>query len=281
MKSLCSSLHLLICNVTGLQVVTESFSRTVNSISVFCTWTFKKFHLENQNDFVGCWLLVSVPPVPHVMPQRLSAAHATASGYKVVCRLVVYTNKAHYTSLLLVRLPLSSWESTRTKSFCGSLWGPPLSTGCKHFDKMTCAEVGNWNWLLPALFLALFLWKTCKVRIRKRFLKQKGFSQFHWANQNSWFCCLNPQTFSQPSLNSSYVQRQALVLWETPPFKFLWYQGSFPGISILPPRSLAWGPTLYDWDPAVRSASRSWTWGENTLVALLFLTWKGERRRRT
>lgn len=68
---------------------------------------------------VGYWSLSLLYPC--VLHQRLSAADATASGYKVLCRMVGYTNKAYYTSVLLVCLPLSSRELKRTKSFCGSL----------------------------------------------------------------------------------------------------------------------------------------------------------------
>lgn len=32
--------------------------------------------------------------------------------------------------------------------------GRLLEQAGEHFDKMTCIEVGNWNWALPALFLS-------------------------------------------------------------------------------------------------------------------------------
>lgn len=72
---------------------------------------------------------------------------------------------------------------------------------------------------MPALSLAL-VWTASNIRIRKKFLKEKVFPQLHWANQNSWFCCLNPQTFSQLPLNSFCVQSTDWVLWETVPSRF-------------------------------------------------------------
>lgn len=127
-----SSLHLSICDFAGLQVVAENFNRSINSISVFCTWTIQKISFGELKWF--CWVLATglCPSyTPCVLPQRLSAADATASGYKVLCRMVGYTNKAYYMSVLLVCLFLSSRELTRTKSFYDSLWlwGPPLRTG--------------------------------------------------------------------------------------------------------------------------------------------------------
>lgn len=72
---------------------------------------------------------------------------------------------------------------------------------------------------MPALSLAL-VWTASSIRIRKTFLKEKGFPQLHWANQNSWLCCLNPQTLSQLPLNSFRVQSTGWVLWETVPSRF-------------------------------------------------------------
>lgn len=67
---------------------------------------------------------------------------------------------------------------------------------------------------MPALSLAL-VWGASKIRIRKRLLKERGFPLLHGANQNFWFCCLNPQTFSQLPLSSFCVQSTGWGLWET------------------------------------------------------------------
>lgn len=107
-----------------LQVVTESFNRTINSVSVFCARTFEKI-LFQKNEMIslglGYWSL-SLPD-PYFVSQRFGAADATASSYKVFFRTVGCVSKAHCKSVLLVCLHLSSWEVSRTKSFCSS---PPL-----------------------------------------------------------------------------------------------------------------------------------------------------------
>lgn len=57
-----------------------------------------------------------------------------------------------------------------------------------------------WKWRTKIGFCPLslaLLWKTSKCRIRKRFLKEKEFPQFHWANWNPWFHSLDLQNFSQ------------------------------------------------------------------------------------
>lgn len=180
--------------------MTESFNRTINSISIFCAWTLKK-----KKKWFSWVLAVGLSfHCPLLLWPEISTADAVASCYKTFFRTEDYICKAHYKSILLVHLLLSSWEA---RSFYSTLWlqDSPLR-GCEcRFSGVAVGFFAMWlvqeKWR-PQVGLWLLSLKPCWIR--KRFLKEKGF--LNLANQNSWSYCLSPQTVGQPDTSPSFCK---------------------------------------------------------------------------